>query len=78
MDDWTYPYPDADAPDTQPALLDQDERVRAIRRVRAQQVEAARVAELEFMDVPHNVRDPRLDTDVPLPFASPSGAALTY
>ena len=78
MDDWTYPYQDADAPDTQPALLDQDWRVRETRRVRAQQVEAARVAELELMDVPHDVRDPRLNTDVPLPFASPSGAALTF
>ncbi|MBK8463963.1 MAG: hypothetical protein IPL36_13425 [Nigerium sp.] len=78
MDDWTYPYPDADAPDSQPALLDQDWRVRETRRVRAQQVEAAGVAELELMDVPHDVRDPRLDTSVPLPFASPSGAAPTF
>lgn len=36
MDDWTYPYPDADAPDTQAALLDQDWRIRETRRVRAQ------------------------------------------
>ena len=36
----------------------------------------ARVAELELMDVPHDVRDPRLD--IPLLFASPSGAAPTF
>lgn len=76
MDDWIYPYQDADAPDTQPALLDQDWRVRETRRVRAQQVEAARVAELALTDVPHDVRDPRLD--IPLPFASPSGVAPTF
>lgn len=78
MDDWTYPYPDVDVPDTQPPLLNEDGRVMEARRVRPQQFEAARVAELELMGVPHDVRDPRLDTPVPLPFASPSGAALTY
>lgn len=77
MDDRTYPYPDVDEPDTQPPLLNEDERVTEARRVRAQQVEASRVDELELMDVPHIVRDPRLDTDVPLPFAAPPGAAPT-
>ena len=78
MDDWTYTYPDVDPPDIQPTLLFEDGRVMEARRVRPQQFEAARVAELELMGVPHDVRDPRLDTDVPLPFTSPSGAALTY
>lgn len=47
MDDWTYPYPDVDVPDTQPPLLFEDRRVMEASRSRAQQEEAARVAELE-------------------------------
>ena len=47
MDDWTYPYPDVDVPDTQPPLLNEDRPVLETLRARAQQAEAARVAELE-------------------------------
>ena len=46
MDDWTYPYPDVEVPDTQPPLLFEDGRVMEARLARAQQAEAARVAEL--------------------------------
>jgi len=77
MDGWSYQYPDVDPADMLPTL-DQGWGAMEARRVRAQQVEAARVAELELMDVPHDVRDPRLDTSVPLPFAPPSGAAPTF
>ena len=40
MDDWTYPYPDVEVPDTQPPLLHEDGRVMEPRRARAQQAEA--------------------------------------
>lgn len=76
MDDWTY-YPDADAPSTQPALLDQDWRTIQSRRDRAQQAEAARVAELVQAEALAAVH-PHADADVPLPFAAPPGAALAF
>ena len=74
MDDWPYPYPDADAPDTQPTLLDRDRRAIEDRHVRARQAEAARVAELEQTQALAAFGNPA-EADVPLPFASPPGAA---
>ncbi len=80
MDDSTYPYSDVDPPDTQPTFLDQNWREIEARRVRAQQVEdkAASHGELEQavgLDAPGEVQ---ALIDVPLPFATPPGAALTF
>lgn len=77
MDDWTYRHPDLNSPDTQPTFLDQDWRAIAARRLRAQQAEAARVAELEQTQALDAVGSPA-EADVPLPFATPPGAALTF
>ena len=77
MDDWTYPYTDAEVPDTQPPLLHEDGRVMEPRRARAQQAEAARVAELEQTQALDAVGGPA-EVDVPLPFATPPGVALTF
>ena len=74
MDDWTYPYPDVEVPDTQPPLLFEDGRVMEARLARAQQAEAARVAELEQTQAFDAAGSPA-EADVPLPFASPPGAA---
>ena len=76
MDDWTYAHADAEVPDTQPPLLHEDERVMEARRARAQQAEAARVAELEQAQAFDAVGSPA-EADIPLPFATPPGAALT-
>ncbi|MHA6522961.1 hypothetical protein [Tessaracoccus sp. G1721] len=77
MDDWTYPYPDVEVPDTQPPLLDEDGRVMEARRARAQQAEAARVAELE-QTLAFDAAGSPAAADIPLPFATPPGAALTF
>ena len=77
MDDWTYPYPDVDVPDTQLSLLNQDELAIEARRAHAQQAEAARVAELEQAQAFDAVGSPAV-ADVPLPFATPPGVALTF
>ena len=77
MDDWTYAHADAEVPDTQPPLLDEDGRAMEARRARAQQAEAARVAELEQTQALAAFGNPA-EADVPLPFASPPGAALTF
>lgn len=77
MDEWTYPYPDVDVPDTQPPLLVEDRRVMEARRSRAQQEEAARVAELEPTQAV-DVVGHRAVPDVPLPFATPASASLTF
>ena len=77
MSESIYTSPDADAPDTQPVLLDKNWRVRETRRVRAQQVEAARVAELEQAQAFDAAGSPA-QADVPLPFATPPGVALTF
>lgn len=69
MDDWTYPHPDADAPDSQPALLDQDWRLIEASRVSAQHLDAARMAELEHTNFRTGVGDLWPEVDVPLPFA---------
>ncbi len=77
MDDWTYAHADAEVPDTQPTPLFEDGHAMEVRLARAQQAEAARVAELEqtqAMDVVGN----HVEADVPLPFATPPGAALTF
>lgn len=76
MDDWTYDV-DADVPDTQPPLLHEDGPVMEARRSRAQRAEAARVAELEQTQALESVGNPA-EADVPLPFATPRGAAPTY
>lgn len=77
MDDWTYHSPAFDVPDTQSPLLFEDGRVMEARRTRAQQAEAARVAELEqtqAVDVVGN----HAEADVPLPFAMPPGVSLAF
>lgn len=77
MDDWPYPYPDVDPRESQPPLLHEDWRVMEARRARAQQAEAARVAELQqtqAVDVVGN----QAEADVPLPFVTPPGVALTF
>lgn len=77
MDDWTYAHVDADGPDTQPPLLAEDGRVMEARRARAPRGEAARVAELEHAQAFDTVSG-HAEADVPLPFAAPPGAALTF
>lgn len=77
MDDWTYPYPDVDVPDTQPPLLFEDRRVMEARRSRAQQEEAARVAELEQAQAVDGVGN-HSEADVPPPFAALPSAAMTF
>ena len=77
MDDWTYPYPDVDVPDTQPPLQFETGRVMEARRARAQRAAAARVAELEQAQAFDAVGSPA-EADVPLPFATPPGVALTF
>lgn len=77
MDDWTYTHPDLDVPDTQPPLLNEDEPVVEARRARARQAEAAHVAELQQTQAAGVVGNPA-EADVPLPFATPPSAALTF
>ena len=77
MDDWTYPYPDVDPPESQPTLLDQDRRAIEDRHVRARQAEAARVADLEQTQALDAVGNPA-EADVLRPFAARPGAALTF
>ena len=78
MDDWSYPTPDADeASDTQPPLLNEDRPVLETLRAHARQAEAARVAELEQAQAFDAVGSPA-EADVPRPFATPPGAALTF
>lgn len=75
MDDWTYPYPDIDPPDTRSALLDQEWRGIEARRVRAQQAEAALIAELEQTEA--MVSDLHADAHLPVPFGVPANP-LTF
>ena len=77
MDDWTYAHADAEVPDTQPTLLFEDGHAMEVRLARAQQAEAARVAELEQTQAV-NVVGFQAEADVPLPFATPPSAALTF
>ena len=77
MDDWTYPYPDVDPQDTQPALVDRDWRVIEARRVRVERAEAACIAPLERTEARDGVGDLHTYTEIALAFAAPSGAALT-
>lgn len=77
MDDWTYAHADAEVPDTQPPLLHEDGRAMEARRARAQQAEAARVAELQQTQAFDAAGSPA-EADLPLPFATPPGAALTF
>lgn len=86
MDDWTYPYPNSDveSPSSQPMLLDQvwgavEDRLRAARADAAAQAEADRfAADLEASRVWGSVDDGRSVMDVPLPFATPPGAAMIF
>lgn len=86
MADWTYPYPnpDVDSPSSQPMLLDEirgavEDRLRAALSEAAAQAEADRraadIAQARDWD---SVDDGRNAVDVPLPFATPSGPALTF
>ena len=75
MDDWTYAHADTEVPDTQPPLLHEDGRVMEPRRARAQQAEAARIAEHEQTQAVDVVAN-HAEADVPLAFAAPPGAAL--
>ena len=78
MDDWTYPYPDVAPPGTHPALLDQDWSLIVARGAPAQQEEAARgVAELEQTQALDAAGSPA-EAEVPLPFATRPGVALTF
>lgn len=77
MDDWTYAYPDVDVPDSQPPLLNEDGLAIGASHTRAQQAEAARVAELEQTQALDAVGSPA-EVDVPLPFATPPGVALPF
>ena len=77
MDDRTYPYSDVEPLDTQPPLLFEDGRVMEARRARAQQAEAARVAELEQTQALDAGGSPA-EADVPLPFATPPGVSLAF
>ena len=77
MDDRTHPYQDVDVHDAQPPLPHEDGRVMEARRARSQQAEAARVAELEQTQAFDAVGSPA-EADVPLPFATPPGVALTF
>lgn len=78
MDDWTHHSTDVvEVPDTQPPLLNEDGSVMEARHTRAQQAEAARVAELEQNQALDAVGSPA-EADVPLPFATPPGVALSF
>lgn len=77
MDDWTYAQADAEVPDTQPPLLHEDWLVMEARRARAQQAEAARVAELKQAQA-FDAAGSSAEIDVPLPSATPPGVALTF
>lgn len=78
MGDWTYPYPDVDPPDAQESLRNQDWRPIEVRRVRARQVGASRVAELEQTQAVDAIGEPHTVADVPLPFEAPARTSLTY
>ena len=77
MDERTYPYSDVEPLDSQLNLLDRDWRVVEDHHARAPQAEAARVAELKQTQALDSGGNPA-EADVPLPFAAPPGAALTF
>ena len=76
MDDWTHHYPDFDAPEPHPPLLEQGGREIEARRARARMAEAAHPCELEQAE--RQGADAHALTDVARPLAAPPGAALTY
>ena len=86
MDDGTYRYPNPDvgSPSSQPTLLDAvcgavEDRLHAARAEAASQAEAGRVAaDIEQSRDWDGVDDGRNVLDVPLPFATPCGASLTF
>lgn len=73
--DQTYPDPDVDTYDSQPTRLNQDWRAIVDRHVRAGQAEVSRVAKLEQAQA-LNAVGKLAEAEVPLPFATPPGAAL--
>lgn len=77
MDNWIFPNPDVVALHKQPMLRDRDGRAMEDRRSRARQAEASRVAELEQTRALDAVGNPA-EEGVPLLFAAPPGAALTF
>jgi hypothetical protein len=77
MDHWTHHSTEVEVPDTPPPLLNEDSLVVEVRRARAKQAEAARVAEVERAQAFDAVGSPA-EADVPLPFATPPGVALTF
>lgn len=86
MADWTYPNsnPDVDSPSSQPMLLDEilgavEEGLRAAHAEAAAQAEAdRRAADVEQARDRDTVDDGRNALDIPLPFATPPGAALIF
>ncbi len=78
MDCWTYPRPNVDPHDRQPAHRDDDWRESRGPRIRTQKAETASVAELELASVRHAVGDLRLDSYIPFPVATSPDAALPF
>lgn len=76
MDDWTHHYPDFDAPEPHPPLLDQGGRENEASRALARRAEAAHPCELERAE--GQVADGHALTDVPRPLAAPPGVALSF
>ena len=77
MDGWSYQYPDVDPADMLPTL-DQGWGAMEARRVRAQQGEHAGVAEHEQVEGLDAVGEAHALKGIPLPFATPAGAAPTF
>lgn len=77
MDYWTYPHPNGDPHDRQPAQPD-GWRESSGPCVRTQKAEAAIVAVLEHACVRNAVGDLRLDSYIPFPVAARPAAALPF
>lgn len=77
MDHWRYHHPDVEVPDTQLGLLNWDGLVTEGRPARAQQADAARVADVEATLALDPVGNPAQE-EILLPFATAPGAALTF
>lgn len=74
MDESTYSSRDVDPRGIPRTLFDQSCIAIEALRVRTQQFEAWRLAGVLDFDI----RRPTLDADIPLPFATPPGAAPTF
>ena len=78
MDKRTGPAPDLQPPDIRPELVDHHQwRAIGAGRFRTGKRDVARVAELEQTQALDAVGSPA-EADVPLPFATPPSAALTF